>query len=76
MTARLPFDASAIAEVPDAPLNPGSGIQCVPSVEDNAIACVGGCSTPTAISPPGDGPHPEELADRRRVAGRAAVPGL
>jgi hypothetical protein len=38
MTVRTPFDASAIAEVPVAPLNPGNGIQCVPSVDENAIA--------------------------------------
>ena len=75
MTARVPFDASAIAEVPVAPLNPGSGIQCVPSIEDNAIAWAGGCSTPTAISPPVDGPTPKSWPTAGAWQGEQRYPG-
>ena len=69
MTVRAPFDVTAMAVVPSTPEKPGSPTDAVPSVEVKAIACAGGCWTPTAMNPAGDSPTPRNWSSARKWHG-------
>ncbi len=58
-----------MAVVPGTRANPGSGRHVLPSIDEYATACAGGCWTPTAINPAGDAPIPRNWFSARKWHG-------